>query len=269
MVNFKSVNNISFYNSFYRLLLLDIDGTLAKEYHSISPNVKKAISEINKKINVVLVSGRNARSVLAISKELNLDRPQIAEGGSRIITSKGDNIWRCFLPKKLARQIIIDLFTSHDFLFSVCINSRSQIIENKEDFSKINFEEVSRISLLNLKNSQVKKKENLLNKVKEINFIRVKNVINPNYWNIDITDKKANKRNAVLKLKEILNIKKEEIIGVGDDYNDISFIKESGFKVAMGNAVPELKEIADYIAPSVFDDGLIEIISLIKDICRR
>jgi hydroxymethylpyrimidine pyrophosphatase-like HAD family hydrolase len=58
----------------------------------------------------------------------------------------------------------------------------------------------------------------------------------------------------------MLGVKYEEIIGVGDSYNDYSLLMASGLKVAMGNAVKELKDVADYIAPSVDEDGLAEVI---------
>jgi hydroxymethylpyrimidine pyrophosphatase-like HAD family hydrolase len=58
-----------------------------------------------------------------------------------------------------------------------------------------------------------------------------------------------------------LHLKKDEIIGVGDGYNDFPLLMACGLKVAMGNAVPDLKEIADYIAPSVVEDGVVDIIS--------
>lgn len=255
-------------SSLYRLLLLDIDGTLAKDYYSISPEVKKAIIKISKKLNVVLVSGRSARTVILIAKELKLNKPQIVEGGARIITPEGNNIWTRFLKKESVSNII-DCLNFFDKSFNICVHGSSQVINNEKEFRQVDLAKVARISSLSLESSQAKKIENRLHQIKGINFFRVRNALKQNLWNIDITDKKANKRNAVLKLRQILNIKKEESIGVGDGFNDIPFIKETGFKVAMGNAVPELKEIADYIAPSVTVDGLVEVVRKINYLCQK
>lgn len=49
-------------------------------------------------------------------------------------------------------------------------------------------------------------------------------------------------------------------MAVGDGYNDYPLLMAAGFKVAMGNAVPEVKAIADYIAPSVDEDGAADVI---------
>ena len=47
---------------------------------------------------------------------------------------------------------------------------------------------------------------------------------------------------------------------MGDGYNDFPLLMASGLKIAMGNAVPELKEIADFVAPTVEEDGVAVII---------
>jgi hydroxymethylpyrimidine pyrophosphatase-like HAD family hydrolase len=70
----------------------------------------------------------------------------------------------------------------------------------------------------------------------------------------------ATKLHAVIKIADIEKIKPEEIIGVGDSYNDYPLLSACGFKIAMGNAVPELKAIADYIVPTVDDDGVAVVI---------
>ena len=58
----------------------------------------------------------------------------------------------------------------------------------------------------------------------------------------------------------LLKIKTTEIIGVGDGYNDFPMLLACGLKVAMDNANDDLKAIADYIAPSVDDDGVADVI---------
>ena len=52
-------------------------------------------------------------------------------------------------------------------------------------------------------------------------------------------------------------MKKEEILTIGDQNNDIALLQAGGIKVAMGNATEELKAIADYITDSVYDNGFV------------
>ena len=57
-------------------------------------------------------------------------------------------------------------------------------------------------------------------------------------------------------LLEKLNMKKEEMVAIGDGYNDLSMIKFAGLGVAMGNAQEPVKKAADYITLSNDEDGV-------------
>lgn len=71
----------------------------------------------------------------------------------------------------------------------------------------------------------------------------------------------ATKQHGIFEVAKLLGIDSHEIIGVGDSYNDFPLLMACGFKVAMGNAVDDLKAIADYIAPSVEEDGIVDVIN--------
>jgi len=77
---------------------------------------------------------------------------------------------------------------------------------------------------------------------------------------IDVTHAEATKMHGILEVAKLLNIDTKEIIGVGDGYNDFPLLMACGLKVAMGNAVDDLKAIADYVAPTVDEDGLADVI---------
>jgi HAD superfamily hydrolase (TIGR01484 family) len=75
-----------------------------------------------------------------------------------------------------------------------------------------------------------------------------------------ITHKFATKKHGIWELMKILSLKPKEIIAVGDGMNDLPLFKACGLKVAMGNADEGLKAVADYVAPSVEDDGIVDVI---------
>jgi hydroxymethylpyrimidine pyrophosphatase-like HAD family hydrolase len=70
----------------------------------------------------------------------------------------------------------------------------------------------------------------------------------------------ATKQYGIYEVANILNIDPSEIIGVGDGGNDFPLLMACGLKIAMGNASDDLKAIADYVAPSVEEDGLAHVI---------
>lgn len=78
----------------------------------------------------------------------------------------------------------------------------------------------------------------------------------PGCRDIHVINAAATKEHAIAELLKLLTVEKERSIGVGDGYNDIHLFNAVGYKLAMGNAVPELKAQADIVIGSVKEDGL-------------
>ena len=75
---------------------------------------------------------------------------------------------------------------------------------------------------------------------------------------IHITDPSVNKGSSVIKVAADIGVSPGEILAIGDSENDIEFLSAAGVKVAVSNANPELKEIADYITSKPHGDGVRE-----------
>ena len=73
---------------------------------------------------------------------------------------------------------------------------------------------------------------------------------------LEINYKDVSKGNAIKSLLDKYNIKEEELVCIGDNENDISMIKLAGLGIAMGNAISEVKNIADYITDTNKRDGV-------------
>lgn len=72
----------------------------------------------------------------------------------------------------------------------------------------------------------------------------------------DVVLKQINKGVGVQELRESLHLKKDELVAFGDNFNDIEMMQQVGTKIAMGNAVDELKDIADFVTTSTNQDGI-------------
>lgn len=72
---------------------------------------------------------------------------------------------------------------------------------------------------------------------------------------------RCKKSNAVEFLCKKWGIKKDEVLTIGDQNNDIELLKSGGIKVAMGNATPELKECADFITDTVDNNGFVKAVN--------
>ena len=79
-------------------------------------------------------------------------------------------------------------------------------------------------------------------------------------FNLEVMKKSTNKRSGLEKIAEQLQIKPQEIICIGDSGNDKQMIEYAGLGVAMGNAFPEIKEIADYVTFTNEDNGVAHVI---------
>jgi hydroxymethylpyrimidine pyrophosphatase-like HAD family hydrolase len=74
------------------------------------------------------------------------------------------------------------------------------------------------------------------------------------------------KWSAIQRLAKSWGIEDSEICAVGDDVNDLQMIRAAGLGVAMGNAQPAVKAVADRIAPTHDEDGLAEVVGwLLKE----
>jgi len=82
---------------------------------------------------------------------------------------------------------------------------------------------------------------------------------------IDIVEENTSKGNAVKHFSEIFNIPFENRIAIGDDNNDLYMFEQCGYKVAMGNALIPVKEIADYITDTNNNDGVAKFIEKLID----
>ena len=82
------------------------------------------------------------------------------------------------------------------------------------------------------------------------------------YW-YKFTKNTATKENAIMELCSACDIKPEEIIAFGDDYADIGMLKLCGKGIAMGNAVDEVKRIADRVIGSNDEDGIAKYLEIV------
>ena len=91
-------------------------------------------------------------------------------------------------------------------------------------------------------------------------FEEIKNlpyeIVSQSMNELEINAKGVNKGFGIENLAKKLNIKKSEILALGDNFNDISMRNTSGTLVAMGNAVQPLKDMADFVTKTNDDDGM-------------
>lgn len=231
--------------------MFDVDGTLipAKEDGTPSKKVITAINQASKIIHVGIATSRPYSILPDIIDKLSLSGPSVINGGAQVmdmnsrkvvweqIINHGDleKIYQILEPYKLPLIILddgVDIPYSKGYIPKKPLQVWLHALELKLG-------------------SELRKK------LSSISTIAVQKVPSWQVGKVDvlISHALATKQHGIFEVAKLLNIETEDIIGVGDGYNDFPLLMACGLKVAMGNAVEELKEIADVIAPTVDDDG--------------
>ena len=284
----------------YKLVAIDLDGTLLNSYGEVSNKNKEILQKaINKNVEVVLTSGRPIMSVENLANEIGCNNYMICGNGA--ITYDIQNkeiIYNRFLEKSKVLQIIkiceensifYSVYTkdsiltktlNYNILFFHQENATKpeekkthitimqdiyEYIKNKseEDYLKITICDNDKVVF----GSIIRKLRN----VKDIDVLDVAHMsrkiikdgtqnVSMEYFYTEITNTNVNKWGAIENLIEKLNIKKEEVMAIGDNINDAQMVENAGLGVIMENAAPYIKEMADVVVKDNDNDGVAQAI---------
>lgn len=258
----------------YKLLAIDIDGTLISfKRPNISDRVKDAVRKAKEMgTHVVLISGRNYKSMNRFLEYLNITEYGITTNGSVVVDLTNENIlYETILDESVARGLI-EIFETENITYTAFAglyayahrkhveNRTIQVLMREKDNVHI-YEDIEEL-FANVKTN----KYSVIGK-KEDNLDKLIDVIKENYGDkvaveyglkghIDIYPKATNKGIALRKLAEKLQIPMDQVMAIGDSENDITMIEAAGLGIAMGNAFEHVKECADYITETMEEDGV-------------
>lgn len=244
----------------FKALMLDLDGTTVPNGRSgePSPAVIKAVTNANSLVHISLATARRYNYTTHIAHSLNLKGPSVVSGGAEIRDmGTGQIIWSKSIPTSIAKEVI----ESMNDLFEIWIDDNNYYLENVVYEKQKYPVKPLQISIVDVPIEESDLLVKRLRKYKELAVHKTVSWTNPGVVWISITHNEASKQHGIFEVAKILGIETHEIIGIGDGYNDFPLLMACGLRVAMGNAVPELKAIADYIAPSVEQDGVADVIN--------
>src|SRR3989304_1031705 len=240
----------------YKAFISDIDGTLIpnKPHEVPSEKVIETIKKASKIIHVGVATSRPFYHAVRIIDILDLSAPCIVGGGSQIVDPKTEKIiWEKRLSLKQVNDLLV-LLTSNGHNLEIIDDKDNVLSQKKIDYAPL------QVWSPGLEPTKADEIINLTSKIPTIAINKVPSYINGKIALV-FTHIYATKQYAIFEVSKLLGIKTKEIIGIGDGYNDFPLLMACGLKVAMGNAVDDLKEIADYIAPPVEKDGVADVLS--------
>lgn len=263
----------------YRLLAINVDGTLLKSNGRLTKETKEAIAYAKKQdVYITLVTSRNFPSTKKIAKSLKLDDSILITHGGAYLSSEVDNP---FYEKRISHEKtfdIVNMLESYDcnirvlhesfsignklkqkgnFIGKTIFGSNDPLFYPLQFVNKLSerlIEEPTSTPKIDLHFWDSLERDKVKNDLEET-FPYI-DVIKVDEFMLEVVPKGISKLSGLKRLGEHLNISLEEMVAIGDSYNDISMIEQVGLGVAMGHSANEVKKASDWVTRSNEQQGV-------------
>lgn len=255
-----------------KLLALDLDGTLLTSDNRITERTRHYLDKAVKSgAEICIATGRIYESAIQFAVKYNLNVPHICANGAVIREPFSQKeYFRATLEGNYAESInqyaslenaLLHVFTDSDWYVNEITDSVKEFGRKSNRMPKLvdeikDWEELQIIKMVIVENSEVLSRfEDWISK-KGFSL----NVARSDPFSVDIVGKGASKGIGVKILAQILGIKRENIIAVGNYFNDIEMFEHPSLGVAMGNSPDEVKLRADFVTKTNDEDGIVDVI---------
>lgn len=246
----------------YKMLVLDIDGTLVDHENKLQDYTKTMITSIKDDVKVVIASARGYYAIKPLLIELGLDEDDqyvIAFNGSLITTGQGNVLFDQCLDKASIKTLLA-FIKSTDIPLKVYLYHD----EGRDDVEKIDVDRYLDEYKIYKVVADGKSEDILRVKMMMDDDIKARFEITSSLLTrFEAVRNGFTKVSAIKKLSKHLNIRQDEIVAVGDGENDIAMIEYAGVGVAMANSQKEVLKSADMITKDNDHDGVGEVIDIL------
>lgn len=258
----------------YKLLVLDVDGTLLNDEREISKRTLAALLKVQQMgVRIVLASGRPTYGLMPLAKTLELGNYGgfvLSYNGCQIIKAQNGEIlferrinpeMLPYLEKK-ARKNGFAIFTYHDDTL-ITDSPDNEYIKNEALLNNLKIiredEFSTAIDFAPCKCMLVSDKEKALIELEqhwEKRLAGTLDAFRSEPYFLEVVPCGVNKANTLGALLEHLGVTREEVIAVGDGVCDVTMLQLAGMGVAMGHSQDSVKVCADYVTASNEEDGV-------------
>ncbi|RZS93111.1 Cof-type HAD-IIB family hydrolase [Aquimarina brevivitae] len=262
----------------YTIAFSDVDGTLLDHNRELSAYTIAEIKRISQHIPFVLISSRMPSAMSHLQKSLGIeDTPLICYNGGLILIN-GQVAQSTTIPIQIIEELI-DFNTKDQVHLSLYHNDEWYVPQ--DDFwanrERQNTKVTPTIKANHIVLQEWKQKHKSAHKIMcmgeesaidrlydfmEKNFSTELHLYRSKPTYIEIAEKSISKKTAIQHLlDQHFNLKVEDAVAFGDNYNDIEMIQFAGTGVAVKNAKPETIAVADYVTANGKEDGVAEFIN--------
>jgi Cof subfamily protein (haloacid dehalogenase superfamily) len=259
-----------------RLVVLDIDGTIAGVGNDINPAVRAVVQAVRDKgIQVAIATGRMFHSALRFHQTLQLDLPLMAYQGALIQDPLSGTVHRHWTLETAKARHLLDYFEQVDFKHHLSVHAyvndqlyvRALTPETAQYCDRTGVTAIPVGDLRPLIESQEPTKLLALSETADhidVLYTHLRAQYSPAELYLtksiatffEATNPLVNKGTAVQYVaEELLGLRAEQVLTIGDNFNDLEMLQYAGIGIAMGSAPLPVQAIADWVAPDVEQDG--------------
>ena len=277
LLPWSNAGSIKGTNMKYKMIVLDLDGTLTNSRKEITPRTKQALMQAQAKgIYVVLASGRPTYGIMPLAEELELKKY-----GGFILAFNGGKIINCtdsavLFEQKLDEKLVPLLYVEalkagmailtyqgegiaatdkeNRYVQEEAFINKMPVVQYNDFLSQLVYP-VNKCLIVGdpspLHELELRLAEKMEGKME---------VYRSAEYFIECVPRGIDKARSIDRLITTLGIRREEIIACGDGYNDLSMIHFAGLGVAMANAAEDIRQKADFITLSNEEDGVAHVV---------
>ncbi len=260
----------------YRLLALDLDGTLLTPQKQITPRTFELLCQVSQAgMKLIIATGQTAQVLRAVAAGLPLAAPQIIENGALVIDLVRDVILHeQLIPAELILPALARLrasgfhraYHTHERVYVDKGTPRASSWYRPPVPPAIEVEDVASLYPRRcIKIAGIGAAEMLRARRREFEdlFAGRLYVTQSSFDLLEFLHPAVSKGHALKIIAADLGIRPDEVVAVGDNHNDLGMLRFAGLGVAMGNAHQEVKTEADYVTGSNSEEG---VAALIEDV---
>lgn len=265
----------------YKLLCIDIDGTLLDDGKKIQPETIRCLKAASDKgMRIALSSGRMPAGVDLVEKELGIPCIKACSAGTCIFMGE-DCISSEHMPNYMIKEVCQKLAEKHSVPLWIFhgrdwfVTGVDGYVEREMEIIPYRPKVVNAGQLADKWEKEGKRPNKLLLAAEPDRIPAIYQEMEAQAWHeidmarsaeffIEIFPHGVNKGSALLAICRKLGVMPEETIAVGDQELDIPMLEAAGFGIAMGNAVAQLKEKADFVTKSNNESGIAYALDYLK-----